>query len=462
MPSVANVEVGIVADDLTGALDSAAAFCTPAARVSVELWDPAPGTVPATATDPTATDPTASVVAIATASRDLSPRLGEPLLRGALSALLARKPRTLLLKIDSQLRGHPARDVAVALSLSPAGTLAVVAPAFPGHGRTTAGGIHRVGEATAGIDVPALLEGAGLPTAQLGFELVRSGTLASGFSRLRDAGIRVAVVDAETDDDLRAIARAGEGPAQAVLWVGSAGLAAALAGQVAIGRSAETLTPETSAPETSAPLRTVSDAPGTASDSAGPASAPRILVVAGSASSQTARQVAGLVSAGAAHVVVSGEPFGPAFEEGAEELRAALTSNPVVVLSSGVAASGIDAPHGRFAACLANTVAAAVRPTVVDGLIFSGGETMAATCRVLGIHSLEVRGEGELGVPHSVSRGALVVHITSKAGAFGDDGALVRAVSRLSDSIRNHPISGSDTDHRHHTDKQSSTEGANG
>jgi uncharacterized protein YgbK (DUF1537 family) len=449
VPNIANVEVGIVADDLTGALDSAAAFCAPDVLVTVELWD----RQPAEPGELAGRSLGAQVVSVAAATRDLPAEAGEPLLRGALESILLRSPRLLLLKVDSQLRGHPARDVALALRLAPSATLAIVAPAFPGHGRTTIGGIHRVGihrvgEADAGTAVPALFEKAGLSTRPVGLEAVRKGTLRETLATLRDAGVRVAAIDAETDDDLRAIATAGRGLPD-VLWVGSAGLAAALAAPFRSGEG------------TSEPL----PLPELSRTAARPdAGATRILVVAGSASPQTARQIAELVSAGAEHVIVSGERSGPAFDAGVAALRSALARRAAAVLSTGVTASGIDEQHGRWAECVARTAAAALEGLAeaggaIDGLVFSGGETMAATCRALGIHSLEVHGETELGIPYAISRGSVRVPVVSKAGTFGDDEALVRAVSRLRHGIRNHPASSNRTADSPQT--TGSTEGAN-
>jgi len=125
-------ELVIIADDLTGAGDSAAWLAT-IASVSVVL-------------DGSGQWPDATVVAVDTDSRYLEPglaayRTADAVLRGhALGA-------TIFKKIDSTLRGNVAVEVrAASEALASVGDrpLVVVAPAFPGVGRTTLDGIVHV------------------------------------------------------------------------------------------------------------------------------------------------------------------------------------------------------------------------------------------------------------------------------------------------------------------------------
>jgi uncharacterized protein YgbK (DUF1537 family) len=54
-------------------------------------------------------------------------------------------------------------------------------------------------------------------------------------------------------------------------------------------------------------------------------------------------------------------------------------------------------------------------------LLVAGGETLRSLCRSLGAHSLSIRGRLVPGLPHSVLRGGLWdgVSVVSKSGAFG-------------------------------------------
>jgi uncharacterized protein YgbK (DUF1537 family) len=176
----------ILADDLTGALDSAAAF-TGAQDVPVFLKSP---------------NSPASIQAWATGSRDV-PAASLP---GVLHACLPwfTAPGTLAFKkVDSLLRGNSFAEVAWLLRHGGFDGV-VFAPAYPAQGRLTQGGQHRVGSET--LDLHAALAAVGVN--------IHSGS--------------VRVPDVLCDADLDRLARH---PAPRWLWCGSAGLAWALARQ---------------------------------------------------------------------------------------------------------------------------------------------------------------------------------------------------------------------------------------
>ena len=66
------------------------------------------------------------------------------------------------------------------------------------------------------------------------------------------------------------------------------------------------------------------------------------------------------------------------------------------------------------------------------GLVLTGGDIAAATCRQLGITAAEIVGEVEDGLP--VLRAGRFVIVT-KAGGFGDEFSLVRAYARLAEFL---------------------------
>jgi D-threonate/D-erythronate kinase len=178
--------IRLVADDLTGACDSALPFLG-AGRVRVGLWPHVPVGGLACA-------------AVSTESRDADASTAYARGRNAAAAL----PGSLLYrKLDSQLRGHPAADVRSALDA--AGGRCLVAPALPAEGRTTAGAMQRWpgGE----VDLRALLD---------------------------PLGDRVELRDAATDADLDAVAREVLRRQDRVV-AGTAGLAAALARALGVG-----------------------------------------------------------------------------------------------------------------------------------------------------------------------------------------------------------------------------------
>ncbi len=195
----------LIADDLTGTLDTAAGFTGLCGPIPV-AW---PEILPEDGSGCLAIDSGTREVASAEADRivgALAPRLQ--------NADIAFK------KVDSLLRGPWAAELAAVMRL---GTWArcIVAPAFPYQGRRTSDGRQLArrdgGWAPVSGDIAEALRAAGLPA--------RRAALADGPMP------GVAVYDAAEDDDLARIAELGrDGP---VLWCGSGGLAAALARGVA-------------------------------------------------------------------------------------------------------------------------------------------------------------------------------------------------------------------------------------
>lgn len=168
-------DVRILADDLTGALDTAARF-VPLVGPVLATWRTPPVRGPM-ALDSMSRDADATTAAAAV--RALAPALA--------GADIAFK------KIDSLLRGHVAAELA---ACHPLFDHIVLAPAFPFQGRVTRGGrqFARTAGGWQAIDVDP------------GFPLH----------------------DAEIDDDLDRIVRQGLALPGRVLWCGTAGLAGAL------------------------------------------------------------------------------------------------------------------------------------------------------------------------------------------------------------------------------------------
>ena len=175
---------GLVADDLTGACDSAVPFLA-AGRVVVSLWpclDPAD----------------AACVALTTESRSEPPAVAYERSRSAVRMLKETGAQLVYRKVDSQLRGNVVDDLRGALDEWDGPCL--LAPALPAEGRITSGGRQRWpgGE----VDLLRLLDDAGLD--------------------------RVSVRDASDSRDLFAIAAEVAAGAGRVMPAGTAGLAAEL------------------------------------------------------------------------------------------------------------------------------------------------------------------------------------------------------------------------------------------
>jgi len=184
----------LLADDLTGALDSAARFVGVFGAIPV-VWCGAPD-LPCLAIDAATRDADAATARAAMLS--LAPALA--------GAGLAFK------KLDSLLRGHVAVEI---LACMRAGGFdhVIVAPAFPFQGRITRNGRQLAHDEDVGVDLGA----------ELAATLCRPGDAPPP---------GISLWDAETDADLDAIVAAGRRLPGRVLWCGTAGLAGALAGHV--------------------------------------------------------------------------------------------------------------------------------------------------------------------------------------------------------------------------------------
>lgn len=189
----------LLADDLTGALDSAAAF---GAGVPVHLDRPAT----------TRADQDAAVSVVSTATRDVPPdqipRLLDACVPWLAEAGLAFK------KVDSLLRGNTLAEVRY---LAAAGGFArvVFAPAFPAQGRFMLG--ERLVVVPAG-QAPDVAFAQGSP--------VRAGLMQQG---TWPSACALCVPEICSDADLVQLAHTALQPGPRTLWCGSAGLAAALA-----------------------------------------------------------------------------------------------------------------------------------------------------------------------------------------------------------------------------------------
>ena len=187
------LKAAIIADDLTGALDTSTPFVDAGLSVAVAIDVETADEALAAGTE---------VVVINTASRALSEEEAAGRIRLAANALSTRHPEIVMKKIDSRLKGNVAAEsAALAEVLGLAGI--VVAPAIPDQDRTTYRGFV-VGR---GVEKP-------IPVADL----------------FAGRAFEVTVADAESDYDLDDIVRSNDWAS--VLGVGARGLGAALARKI--------------------------------------------------------------------------------------------------------------------------------------------------------------------------------------------------------------------------------------
>ena len=402
----------IVADDLSGAADCAIPCVAAGLKTLVTLGETA------------AAAPAAEVLSLDADTRRLAPH--EAAARtSALLADLGAAGQLWFKKFDSTLRGNIGTELAAALAaqrgFAPQ-AFALIAPAFPATGRQTRGGqqyLHgvKVEETevwkregiTGRAHMPSLLEEAGLRTDVVGLESVRAGPQALRAALARAAESHDAVVcDAESDEDLRAIAQAAAGLGRPALWAGAAGLARQL--PLALGLS------------------------GAVEEAAmAPVEGP-ILFVVGSMSGVSHQQVAWLIE----DESVLNLPIAPQILRGGEgsegwraaqaALAAALDAGQDVAVQLGLEEQ-VNVGEGLL---LCHALARLVAPFAarIGGLFSTGGETARAVLVAFGAAGLRLVGEIEPGVPLSVTEGGASgphgLAVITKAGAFGQPETMVR------------------------------------
>jgi uncharacterized protein YgbK (DUF1537 family) len=406
----------IIADDLSGAADCAIAFASAGLSTVVTL-------------DASHDTGDASVVAIDTDTRRLS--ASQAAERTLMACQTLRKPaQRLYKKIDSTLRGNWAAEVA---SLQSIAGLAIVAPAFPATGRTTVEGkvlvngqplestdTWKLEHADRSADIAALLEGAGLRTAKLGLSTLRgdAAALARHIVEIAGGDTQALIVDAQTTEDLQALATVTVSIDESLFWVGSGGLAREIAGLPAMAKNAAQ-SPE-AVREKHAPT----------------------LVLVGSLSGVSERQCAMLkerASIGELVVPPAVLRQGKAHADWAGwEIRIGeyLRRGDDLLLRIG-RDEAFDPAEG---ARLSTLLAAMVRPHFahVGGLVATGGETARAMLGAVGIGSLQLLCEIEAGVAFGRPISSREGHrpgVVTKAGAFGTDHALYAAWLHMNNAV---------------------------
>lgn len=393
--------IALVADDLTSAADGAAPFRAVGFPARIGLGGPA-------------SDPADATLPVGVTAVDVDTRGGPAALSGARTARAMTRlagADVLVKTMDSTVRGHLAVELAAALSASGRAT-AVIAPAFPAEGRTTVGGIQLLdgvpvhdtafardpGHPVRTADLTALVPGA-----------VRVGRApGSGLAGLLGR-TRYLVADASHDRDLDRIVAAVPDPGQ-VLWVGSPGLAEALARRFA---------PYAGPPSGAEP--------GCRGD--------RVLVVVGSLHPASWAQAARLGPGGAggpdALVTVPPDPPDECADEVVAQAERRLAERGVAVLH------GPRRPAaGSVPAALAEVAARLDARRAFDALVLTGGETARAVLRALGARTIQLAGQSQPGIPLGRLDRPSPLPVALKAGGFGDRDALARLVDLFTGPTR--------------------------
>jgi D-threonate/D-erythronate kinase len=363
--------VGLVADDLTGAGDSALGFAEQGWRVELLL-----NTEHSLQSNHECPESRPTVLAVTTGSRAFPDDRAADVTDQAVTGVLAAGAERLYLKIDSTVRGSVAGQIRGALTAwrrrFPAAG-AIICPAFPTQSRTVHDGTVLVG---------------GLPVTQTAAATDPVTPVASGDLRVIVPGavtgtldqvgkVSPLLLDATTDSDLDAIAHHAAAAGAQTLVVGSGGLAAALARRWAVDRSPT-------------PPPTV----GTR----------RILLAASSLHPVTTEQLRLLsTTAHAAHVDVLATPSGE-----------------------------ITTPSAAAAALAARVSAALTDPTY-GALVIVGGDGAAVILACLSTDRILIDGALSGGCPTGIVVGGTAdgLRLVTKSGGFGVPETLAAITARL-------------------------------
>jgi uncharacterized protein YgbK (DUF1537 family) len=363
----------IVADDLTGACDAAVAFAQRGRSTRVLLegaLSSANGM---------------EVCAISTGSRDIAPNEADRLLLAVASDPAVADFRCVFKKIDSVFRGNTVHEIGTAIRLFRA-DVAVIAPSYPALGRSSEEGVVRVRDLHREHRIEALdvLRSAGIDplriAAGMGAEYIAAEMLA--VSRRERGG--VLYCDATEQAHLDAAVVAADRLRLNVLWIGSGGLAHALAA----------VHPQPTAKILGAPTGFV-------------------LVFAGSDHPVSSRQIDHLASR---KDIVRWSP-------GASSPQWFAQAGAIVV----------PIACGRTSEQDIAALAQGIEPGDVSCLFMTGGDTAALVCRALGIEALDLQHEFEPGLPQGVAVGGRFAGRTTilKSGGFGHTATISHIVEQF-------------------------------
>jgi len=416
--------VVVIADDLTGAIDTVHGFAARDYVTAVVAVPPIDGR----SND---IDSRVEILGVNTDSRYAKTREAATAVHEAITLMSAE---VVYKKVDSTLRGNLSAEIDAALTASRA-DFALVAPAFPSIGRTTVDGLHcvdgvPVAETEYGTDskgpsssvLSDLFSDLERRVETIPIDVVEAGRerVSEEFARYleRSDDAPVFLCDARSSSDLATLALAGS--RFETLYVGSGGLAE----DVPVPES-------TGQPPSSPEVRT---------------GVP--LAVVGSANQRTLTQVAHVPRD---HVIALDSRAlleGPASEDAATRTIERLERERPVVLTTATNREDVeitlkqgyelgltqDEVGERVAAGLAATAATVFENASVSGLLYTGGETAVAGLRALDTRTVRLTGESvETGIPvgYLGDGSGDGTPLVTKAGGFGSPEAINNCLETL-------------------------------
>jgi D-threonate/D-erythronate kinase len=383
-----SLQLGMIADDLTGACDAGVQFAQCGFSTLVRIGPHLPQSF--------------DMAVLPTNSRNEAPATAGAKVREACQALLDDKRQVVYKKMDSTLRGNLGCELEAVMA-SFGYSLALVAPAYPTMGRTLEGGALCVTSSPAPgpVHLPDLMrQQCSHRVVHLGRGVWEAGSDAL-LGRLKDllAEKTIVVLDSTCEEDLKIIARVGiELPGHALL-AGSAGLAAQTARMMAEKYQKVPLPPATRIAR-----KEVSGS---------------VVLVMGSTHAVTRAQIEYLER-----------------QERVVRVEAYPVRHALDALQDGKHLLYVPAPEEdenrlkEFLKVLENPA--------VRGLALSGGDTAWVACRAIGASGIKLEREILPGVPSGRLAGGLAdgLAVVTKAGGFGGKETLAEIVRFLAGQTR--------------------------
>jgi uncharacterized protein YgbK (DUF1537 family) len=405
---------GILADDLTGACDTAAAFAQSGLTATVVLDLRSRRRLGA------------ELLVLSTHSRHDDPASARRKVRRACAWLRARRHPVLFKKIDSTLQGNIVAEVESLRDAAGFAT-ALVCPANPAQGRVVRGGVLWV-RGNAHRDLRRSFREQGLRE----FVSLEGPLAKRRVQAALELGSPFILAGAATEQDLLCLVEAALGARPKVLLAGSAALAATLA-RFLSRRSRPVAAGVPPAVEPGVPpgggtagepgaLDLRESRPGGKMPPSTAGGTPAAtLVLSGSNNSVTRLQIAQLTrNCGAREFAL--------LSQNLDDLHATLLSDRCAVLRVPV--------HGRPDREILRSLAGLAplfRAPHIGGLVLIGGDTAQLVCRWLRPRGITIHGEMVPGLAWGRFIGGLAdgLLVCTKPGGFGSSSSLLRAVKFL-------------------------------
>lgn len=423
------IKLAVIADDITGANDTAVQFSKHNISSCVRIdFD-----------QKKLLKETADVIVIDTDSRDIAPAAAYDRVKTVCEVLQHSGVKNIYKKVDSTLRGNLGAEIeATAAVFQP--EVVVIAPAFPSNQRITVGGYHLLNQIP--IELTEIARAPKSPVDEsrivellhkqtdVKIGLISLHTVMKGLEAVKQ-GIKHClerkeswiVFDAVLDEHLELIVKATQ-DFHKVLWVGSAGLAEQLPAfyQWSAEANKKVITAK------------------------GP-----VLVIAGSVSKVTQAQVSEalrlsnieLIKVNVANLFQDAELE---ITQCTRQAQALLEQGKDILIASAVNDGDVSAAVAAGKCCGLSNIEVSEQTAValgdivaqladyqLAGMILTGGDTAIHVCRSLEAEAIEVLEEVAVGIPLGRLVGGRCngLQVVTKAGAFGQEDAFILSIQAM-------------------------------